>query len=206
MKNLTRTAVLALALVAGCMTVGDSPDTPQVDGDSPWLRPSAVLQTQIDENAERLPWTHGIERLELLRWFVGLGEPGYETLLGLAEDPRPDVAGSALAALGSTRDQRLVPYIHTLDWPPGASQELELERARTLFMLGDWSQVSVLIDGLESDDIGTRALSGHALFRVTGDSMGFDPQGEPEERAVAVERWREWWQTRTDEGILVSSR
>lgn len=193
--------LVAVLCLAACQTTTDQPrhEVP----DSPWLQPSPLLRARIAENVERLPWTHGTERLELIRWFAAVGEPAYDELLELAQDPRTDVAASALAALGATRDQRLVTSIHALEWPAGMPPELQLERARTLLFLGDWSEVPVLIRGLESDDLGTRALAGYALYRVTGDRLGFDPQAPPEERSAAVARWRDWWQGRQLEGLLV---
>jgi len=204
MTALCRVLASVLPLVAwGCVTTGMARNHHDAD-DSPWLRPSPYLELKLEENAQRLPWTHGAERVELVRWFAGAGEPAYETLLMLASDSRSDVAGSALAALGSTRDERLVPYVRELSWSGNVPRTLRLERARALLMLGDWSEIPMLIDALGSDDLAVRALSGHALYRATGERRGFDPRAEPEVRAESVERWRSWWSERQAEGILAS--
>lgn len=200
-----RSLGLALALaLAGCITT-TSMDRRIIEADdSPWLRPSPYLALELEENAARLPWTHGAERIDLVRWFAGAGEPAYETLLQLALDARADVAGSALAALGSTRDERLVPYVRELAWSGEVPLNLRLERARALLMLGDWSEIPLLVDALEADDLSTRALAGYALYRATGDRRGFNPRDEAEVRAESVRRWRAWWREREDEGILAS--
>ena len=104
-------ALLLFPLAFACT----SPPTAQYTG--PWLRPSPVLKEKIEENVRRLPWTHGMERVDLVRWFSEVGEPAYPVLLELCQDSRPDVAGAALGALGATGDERLVEQLHALPWP-----------------------------------------------------------------------------------------
>ena len=193
-------AIAAAFLASAC--ISNQPESRTQHSTSPWVQPSPMLTEQLNDNAERLPWTHGTERVEILRWFTGVGEPAYDTLLELAADERIDVAGSALTALGSTRDQRLVKPIRALDIPVEASLLLRLERARALLYLGDWSEIPVLIDALESEERAVSALAGYALYRATGEAHGFDPKADLAERAAAAERWRSWWQERQSEGIL----
>jgi HEAT repeat protein len=171
--------------------------------ESDWMQAAPLLGQQIQDEAARLPWTHGFERLEQIRWFASIGEVAYPTLLDLAEDPRDDVAASALAALGATLDSRLVPHVHALDWSKERqSGDLGLERARTLVRLGDWSALPRLIDGLEDERLYTRSLCADALEEATHERFGFDPRADQRERAKSVARWREWWVQRSGEGIL----
>lgn len=184
-------ALLLAPLGASC----SSPAT--VQDVSPWVRPSPGLQQQIDRRARRLPWTHGVERMELVRWFAETGEPAYPALLELCLDPRPDVVGSALGALGATGDTALIPVLHELPWPDAEDVELRLERARALLRLGDYSMVPHLIDGLQHERLMVRALCAQSLYEESRDRFGFVPGGSQEERALAVERWREWWIAQT---------
>ena len=87
-------AAVLFCLVAACGSTQSS----ITNGDSEWLEPSPALRQQIEGEAKRLPWTHGMERVELIHWFARVGEPAYPTLLGMVLDPRKDVACSALAA------------------------------------------------------------------------------------------------------------
>ncbi len=201
-SNARASAMLAAAalLCGGCVTSG----APREHALPPtrWVEASPGLQDQIDEHSERLPWTHGADRVELIRWFAGAGEPAYPRLLELAMNESTSVASSALAALGATRDQRLVTSVRALPPHPSGSRMVALERARTLLYLGDWSEMPLLIDALESNELPTRALAGYALFRATGESRGFDPKADAEERAQAANAWRTWWRQRNEEGIL----
>lgn len=193
---------LLVAALAGCRSNGDpAPQGPTSD----WLMPSPILAQQIQDEAERLPWTHGFERLEQIRWFALVGEPAYDTMLELAADPRDDVASAALAAMGETMDRRLVPYIHRLPWDEERQQgDLGLERARTLLRLGDWSEIPTLIKGLSDSRLYTRSLCIQALELATGQSFGFDPRGNLDDRARAIDSWQVWWRSRTGEGLLGS--
>jgi hypothetical protein len=209
-QRLTALVLAALALsTASCVTTVDGQEVRETaKSDSPWLEPSPILRDQIAEQIERLPWTHGADRVDQVRWLASVGEAAYAMLLPVCIDPRPDVAGSALAALGATGDSRLVEPLRALDWPKDANLDrgLLLERARTFVRLGDWSQLQVLVDGLRDDDVWTRSWCSQTLFEVTRQRLGYDPHGEPEERAASAERWQQWLDSRRVEGLLPGER
>ena len=187
---------LATSLIVLTLSACSSTKKVEVSDRGPWIEPSPVLVEQLKAEAERLPWTRDIERLELIRWFAGVGEPAYPTLLGLVADERDDVAAAALSALGATGDKRLVPHVREIEWD--AEQrgvDVTLERARTLLRLGDWSEVPSLIQGLEDERLLTRALSSQALREATRQNFGFEPRGEATSRDLAVGRWKRWWLT-----------
>lgn len=194
-RGLTPALVLT-AFLASCATTSSS------NSRGPWLRASPALRLQIEDHITRLPWTHGLERVEQIEWLASVGEPAFERLLELCEDRRADVAASAVAALGATRDSRLVEPLRSVNWAVPDDRSLIYERARAFVRLGDWSQVSVLIEGLASDDGWSRAWCLSALREATGQDMGFDPQAEAVERDAALERWRRWHASRAGEGIL----
>lgn len=190
--------VCGLVLLTACGTTKSS--LHDEDADSPWLKPSPGLRQQIEDSAKRLPWTHGLERVDLIGWFARCGEPAYPTLLQMVLDPRKDVAGAALAALGATRDSRLVEHLRELPWPEGEGQsDLALERARTLLRLGDWQMVPVLITGLRDERLLTRALCAQTLWEATHERFGYDPRGEADPREESVRRWEAWWQERLND-------
>ena len=190
-----------LALGAGCVTTTDRAPTKKAPT-GPWLEGSAVLRQQIDDEAQRLPWTHGSERVEQIQWFATVGEPAYPKLLQLAQDERADVAGSALAALGATRDSRLVPVLREVDWKESDSESLRYERARTFLRLGDWREVPVLIAGLRSEVLMTRAMCAQALYESTGERFDYDAKAAALIRDEGVANWERWWKEREREGIL----
>jgi len=198
----SRTVLCSFFLLAACASAsrevrdGRGPE-------SPWVQPAPLLAQQIEDEAARLPYSHGFDRLEQVRWFASIGEPAYSVLLRLAADSRDDVAAAALAALGATLDSRLVTYIHGLAWTEArASGDLGLERARTLVRLGDWSEMPVLIRGLRDQRLFTRSLCLEALREATHDTNGYDPRAAADEREKAVARWEHWWLQRSGEGIL----
>jgi hypothetical protein len=195
----TRLIPLAVLALASCAS--NPAEEPQA---SPWLAPSPVLERQIEERVARLPWSHGQERVDLILWFASVGEPTYSYLLELCSDPRPDVSAAALAALGATRDSRLVDHLRALDWPEVLPEQVRFERARAFLRLGDWSEVGVLVDGLADDELWTRAWCFRALQESTNRTFDFDPKASEEERRAGVERWRDWVTSRELEGILIT--
>jgi hypothetical protein len=194
-------ALFVLCAASACTTTSSSVRTNNHVA-SEWLEASPQLQQQIDDAAKRLPWTHGLERVELIHWFAQVGEPAYPTLLELALDARVDVSGAALAALGATRDSRLVEPLRALAWSGEPQAELALERARTLLRLGDWQMVPELITGLRDERLVTRALCIQALYEATHERQGFDARAEVAEREVAVRKWEQWWAARQADPLL----
>jgi hypothetical protein len=188
---------LALAVLASCSAL--EPATPE---HGPWLRASPTLQRQIDTQLERLPWTHGLERVEQIQWLAGVGEPAYADLLETCVDPRADVAAAAVAALGATADSRLVEPLRALDWPASDDPALKYEKARAFVRLGDWSAIDVLVDGLGEPSSWARAWCAVALRESTRLDFGFDPDGDPALRAKSIERWRSWIASRRSEGLV----
>ena len=185
-------AILVLVVASACVTTKSSANA--VGDASPWLKPSPQLRAQIEDAAKRLPWTHQLDRVDLISWFARVGEPAYPTLLQMVLDPRKDVAGAALAALGATRDSRLVEPLRKLPWPEGEQgTDLALERARTLLRLGDWEMVPLLIGGLRDERLITRALCIQALSEATHERYEFDARGEPDAREKSVRQWEQWW-------------
>lgn len=194
-------STLAVCLLSAC--VSTQSEVASASKASPWLKPTPTLRQRIADEAARLPWTHGIDRVDLIQWFAKVGEPAYPTLLDMVLDPRADVAGAALAALGATRDSRLVEPLRALPWPTdGDGGDVALERARTLLRLGDWQMVPRLIAGLSDERLMTRALCAQALEEATKERFGFDPRAEADERAVAVAKWEEWWKSRSADPLL----
>jgi len=190
---------IACLLLSGCAAT-PAESTPE----GAWLEASPVLQSQIDERVERAPWTHGQDRVDLILWFASVGEPAYPSLLELCADPRPDVAGLALAALGATRDSRLVEHVRAVHWPAELTPQVRYERARALLRLGDWSEVRVLVDGLASEDVWTRGWCFKALQESTTRTFDYDPKGSEEDRLAGYQRWSDWVDSRETEGILIT--
>ncbi len=201
MRHANRPALASLLLLVGLASCASTPKGADA-GASEWLKPSPNLRRQIEDQITRLPWTHGLERVEQITWFAGIGEPAYPYLLELCADPRPDVAASAVAALGATGDSRLVEPLRQVEWRAGEDKALRFERARAAIRLGDWGQIGVLVDGLEDESSWVRGLSIATLRESTRIDLGYEANGDESSRRAAVERWREWIARRTSEGIV----
>jgi hypothetical protein len=184
----------ALCVVLSCACASSKSAPVVAGGPASWLKPSPLLRQQLDDEAARLPWTRGLERVELIRWFASIGEPAYSKLFELLEDPRQDVAAAAYAALGVTGDKRLVTPLLEVPWTDAQKgTDLELERARTLVRLGCWQEIPTLIRGLADERLYTRALCIDALSEATGQTLDFEARGSASSREIARERWERWW-------------
>lgn len=196
-------ALLAALVTAACVSTPSG--TSHFANTSPWIEPSAAMEVQIDDKVQRLPYTSGMERVELIHWFSAAGEPAYETLLELCLDERPEVSGAALAALGATFDQRLVPYLRKLPWPADLPAEVQFERARTYLRLGDWTDLPRMIDGLLAESLYVRAVCAKTLYETTNETFDYDAKASLLAREASVERWRSWWSSRQRDPFLIAN-
>ena len=64
MNLIARKLVWAAAILAASCS-STEPGTE----DAPWINASPILEEQISNHAARLPWAHGMERIELIRGF-----------------------------------------------------------------------------------------------------------------------------------------
>jgi len=62
--------------------------------------------------------------------------------------------------------------------------------------LRDEKAVALLVDRLEDEDEGVRFYAILALDRITGERFGYDYAAPIDQRAEAVDRWREYARTR----------
>lgn len=192
------TPVLALALL-GCSSTPEAPAKASARPGRPaitWIEASPVLQREIEEHVAQVPYLQKPDDfLREVDWFVRVGEPAYETLLDVARDADPKVAGFALTVFAARGDARLVPHLAEIPWPAGDSPEqvqLRYERARCHVKLGDWEPMSILVDGLGDENLWNRAQCFKALRDETGQTFDYHPRLEGAERAASIARWREW--------------
>ena len=144
----TALALLATLGAAGCASTQASQPSFAPGAEPTWIQPSASLQRQLEAQAARLTYAHGLEeKYELIRWFVGTGEVAYPTLFQLVEaGPTDEARALALSCLASTADPRLLGPLRELEFPGEDRPTLRLERARCHMVLGDWTWSWVLID------------------------------------------------------------
>lgn len=64
--------------------------------------------------------------------------------------------------------------------------------ARRLGTVTEWEAIRYLVQGLEDEAPGVRAAALDSLERLTGERLGFDPDGPDAERTAAIRRWQGW--------------
>ena len=207
MQNPILLSSLFLCLVAcsgtrASQSSGGSSGSQVKEDASQWLEPTPQLQTEMDMMRERMPWIKGPEESQdMIEWWTQLGEPGYATLLEIAQDPKAKVADLAYAALAGSRDKRLVSSLREIPWDETSPQRLQYSRARTHLRLGDWSHIDVLIKGLRDESEFSRAYCAQILKTATNNDFGYQYNAPVEERAAAVEKWEAWYQERAAEAV-----
>lgn len=125
-----------------------------------------------------------------------------EGMLAVLEDPRVEDAASALAGLvGRYRDEgpaALRPYEDRFrklltDPDPGVRRVAAWSLARA----GDPAMALPLIEALRDPDPGVvdEARLGLQLLSRKIDGLGPPPSATPEQKAAAIDRWREWFES-----------
>lgn len=190
-------------LVASCVTDDPSRRGNQPIDDSEWVRPGVNLKAELEREGATLAYMRSREdQISTIQWFVEQGELGFEVLLKVAQGEDDHAAILALTALASSRDRRLVPYLREMPFPTEAHASRRLAQARAHMVLGDWDYADILIEGLRSDDVWSRALCAAALRNSTNNSFGFKPNEDVHLREAAASKWDDWNAARTGDVLL----
>lgn len=81
----------------------------------------------------------------------------------------------------------------------GISNPAPLVRARAVPLsrsMSDSAVVPALLSSLDDRDQVVRLAAHEELKKRSGQDFGYVPYAEPEERASAVTRWKQWWGSR----------
>lgn len=132
------------------------------------------------------------QRVELLREVLLENGSDLYPLLGLLlldDDQSPPVRSFAVDVLQRTHSIR-----ELLSAWRSSQANAQLALAIALGENGIYIGISTLIDALELEEVGARAIAAAKLLEYTGESFDFDASGAAPSRAEAVKKWREWWQ------------
>lgn len=178
--------ILLVVLGPGCVT-----ETPEgLASESEFLTASPLMREQIDRRIDELTWLEGQELIDAVYWLSQRGETAYPALFEALEDEAPKVRCAAISVLASRRDRRVIDRIS--DLRDDDNERVRLEAARALVLLGDWTALDPLVDGLEHESLYVRASCHRFLKDQTRMDFGFVPGAKIGERREAVARWRAW--------------
>ena len=191
-----------LSVAAACSSTKDTASSNAEYG--VWTEPTADLARQIEARALQVSVISSpSEYVELSDWFQTVGEPAYPRLLEMIEMGDTRQRSFALSVVSVLRDRRLIAPLKAV--MPEAALEMKTHRyeyARALATMGDYEMLPSLIDGLQDEDQFLRALANQTLSEVTNNVVPYSASAPREERQVAVEAWRSWYQTQQEDALL----
>lgn len=178
------TAATLLFALASCSTSGNPV--------SPYLQPNSLMDSEINQRIDQIPFQHRDELVQNLLWLNQTGEQTIPALLRGLKSENPKVRSSCCWVLGRLRDRRTVDNLRQLVTDDETS--VRLEASRTLVLMGDLDQSPRLIEGLDSERKEVRYMCHEALKSATGHDFGYDHLNPNQlELQLAVLRWRQWW-------------
>lgn len=181
--RIAATAALLFAL-ASCSTTEHTV--------SPYQQPNALMETEINQRIDQIPFQHREELVQNLLWLSQTGEQTIPALLKGLKHENAKVRSSCCWVLGRLRDRRTVNDLRSL--VSDDQTRVRLEAARTLVLMGDLDQSPSLIEGLDSERKEVRYMCHEALKSATGHDFGYDHLNENQrDMQMAVLRWRQWW-------------
>lgn len=127
---------------------------------------------------------------EIASKLVAYGEPAVPQMMANLSSHQTGVAVMSAYTLGMIQDPRSLDALAQAVTSP--HEQLRYEAATSMLRMGDPRGLPFMIDALENDDPLVRARAILVLRERTGNTMGFVPDGKPEDRLAAVSRWRAW--------------
>jgi hypothetical protein len=156
------------------------------------------MEEMIQEKIKQIPYQHKEELLNNLMWLARAGDQAVPALDEALSHDDPKVRASCAYVFGQMGDKRTIPILqrHRNDPHPVA----RLEIARSLLILGDYSTVPLIIQGLNSDMQHVRYLCYDILHSTTGKTFDYDHRAvDPVDREPAIAKWQGWWEKQTTE-------
>lgn len=189
-------AVAALLVFPSCLS-GPEPRETERDG---FAVASPVLQREIDQRVENLPYVHGKDLRASMARLIYIGEPAIARLTEALEHDDAKARGAAAYILGEIGDKRVIPQVRPL--LNDAVEFVRFEAAGALATLGDWSCLSTLIAALRHENPVIRLKAFQVLSTQVKQDFGFVYNAPEDEREKAVRRWEEWWKAAERESLL----
>lgn len=189
-------AVASILALPSCLS-GPEPRETERDG---YAVASPVLQREIDQRVENLPYVHGKDLQTSMARLIYIGEPAIMRLSESLEHEDAKARGAAAYILGEIGDKRAIPMIRPLLDDPVTI--VRFEAAGALATLGDWSSLTVLIGALRHEKSSIRLKAFQVLSAQVKQDFGFIYNAPEDEREKAVRRWEEWWKSAQRESLL----
>jgi hypothetical protein len=178
--------LIASSLVLVAVACGSTDEDPYFD------EPPTFLKEEISERIAQIQYLSDEKLMENLNRLTYIGEPAIPQLLQGLQHDQPRTRGSCAFVLGRIRDRRTVkPMKEALDDPVTS---VRYEVATALGQIGDPSGYPVLIEGLSDELIRNRYKAHEALTLLTNLDFGYQHDAAPSDRAMAVRKWREWYE------------
>ena len=196
--------ILALSLTSSCASTSASTGTASNDDPSEWLKPTAGMQRSINIKAMEVTVINSTdEYVALSDWFQTKGEQAYPKLLEMVESGDTRQRTFSLSVISAIRDRRLaMPLRNAMPEAALENKGHRYEYARALAMMGDFSALPVLIEGLNDTHSVARIESMKALQKATHNPIPYSPNASPEDRQKAVDAWMIWWERQQADVLL----
>ena len=160
------------------------------EGNRSWYAGSEADQRRLAAWIDALGTARGEDLLDLGRKILSRGEAAVPPLVVALRSENPERRGQAAYLLGWAQDRRILPALADATKDP--VRAVRYEAAGALLELRDPRGLPVLVEGLEDPDARLRAKCLSVLAEKTGQRLGFEADGAPDDRAAAVRRWRLW--------------
>lgn len=184
--------LLSLAALAAILSPTFGLQSCASTSNSDFVSPGEIMEEKIAESIAAIPFQHQQELVDNLLWLAQLGEQAIPAVSEALSAPEPKVRSSAAWVLGRMGDKRSIPFLRKQ--VSDSNEIVRLEVSRSLLSLGDYSQIPVLIAGLDSELQYVRFLCYDALSNTTGKSFDYDHRiSDRGDRAGSVEKWQQWW-------------
>jgi len=180
--------VVGLLLGTGCRSSAPLQDHPEYE----------KLQGEVEQIINAVRVNSGPQVMVSLERLIAYDVFAVDQLLDLAHDPSARLRSNALWVLAQINDPNypaVQKQIHralreALD---DRDRLVRLEAANGLLARNDWESIPMVIAGLEDDDPVVRFECHETLRQVTSQDFGYRADAAPEQRQVAVARWKEWY-------------
>ena len=142
-----------------------------------------------------LAWrlTSGIRELEALNRLADKGPDAMHYYVDRIDDPRSEIRFKIVLTLKAMRHKDSIPYL--LKAASDKDIDVRVNAFDALAEVGGREAIPMFIEALRENDHRIRRDAQNSLHMLTGETLDYEANSEPEDRQQAIVRWESWWES-----------
>ncbi|MCZ6688603.1 MAG: HEAT repeat domain-containing protein [Planctomycetota bacterium] len=135
----------------------------------------------------------GVRELDALQRLADKGPDAMPYYVDRIDDLDSEIRYKIVLTLKAMRHKDSIPHLLKAATDPDA--DVRVNAFDAIAEVGGREAIPMFIEALREDDHRIRRVAQNSLHMLTGKTLDYEADSEPEERQQAIVRWESWWES-----------